>query len=146
MLIKSPRKYFLLRSVFPPPGLYQNSYLQNTSEALNTWEKGYVLWTELGGVKWPSPAVQLWLHTYRPPQLLQDCLLRLLREKTAFRILKKIFKSQENAWFCKGSWNQSVGLQLRAVGRERWQRWGPACSWRHMCPMSRSRTRTFTTL
>lgn len=39
--------------------------------------------------------MQLWLHTYRPPQLLQDCLLRLLREKTAFRMLRKMFKSQE---------------------------------------------------
>lgn len=41
--------------------------------------------------------MQLWLHTYRPLHLLQDCLLWLLREKTAFKILMKIFISQEKA-------------------------------------------------
>lgn len=39
-----------------------------------------------------SPGGQLWLHTYRTLQLLQDCSLWLLREKTAFSIFITIIE------------------------------------------------------
>lgn len=54
-------------------------------------EKGYILWTDLQGVRSLSPGGQLWLHTYRALQL-QDCSLWLLREKTAFTIFATIIE------------------------------------------------------
>lgn len=45
-------------------------------------EKGYILWTELRGVRSLSPGGQLWLHTYRTLQQLQDCSLWLLSKSS----------------------------------------------------------------